>query len=105
MAEIKFRYKDESGVHYLTPPKYNGSLVMADENGKNYFVAEKELDMLVGYDADGKEVYEVDILIDSDGHEWEAIILPQVEMRCGGVYENLYNPKCKFRLKGTTDET
>jgi len=97
--KIKFRYKDESGVHYVTPPKHQGQFVMVDEKGKKYFVDEDELDFLVGYDEDDKEVYECDLLIDKDNHKWTAELLPQAEMTCGGVYEYLYNAKCGFKLK------
>ena len=98
--KLKFRYKDTDGLHYLTPLKYNGDLVMIDSKGKKYFVDENELDFFVGYDSDGKEVYEGDKLIEKGSrHEWEAILLPQAEMDCGGVYENLYNKKSAFKLK------
>ena len=97
--KIKFRYKDADGVHYLKPVKYNGDFVMVDEKGKNFFVDEDELDILAGYDSDDKEVYEGDILTCKDNHKWTAELLPQAEMTCGGVYENLYNPKCGFKLK------
>ena len=98
---LKFRYKDESGTHYVTPPKYNGQFVMVDSKGNKFFVDEDEIDILVGYDSDDKEVYENDILTCKDRHEWAAELLPQAEMDIGGVYESLYDEKCAFKLKGS----
>ena len=88
----KFVYGDllNTAQPCIVPTKGNHSPIPVEKNS----VAQ-----LVGYDSDGKEVYETDLLIDSDGHEWSAELLPQAEMDCGGVYENLYNAKSSFRLK------
>jgi len=65
----------------------------------HYVVDPDSVTQFVGYDADDKEVYEDDILVDKDGHEWRVHDVPQVEMLCGGVYEGLYNEKSAFKLK------
>ena len=63
-------------------------------------VEEDSIAQLVGYDTDGKEVYKGDVLLENGSRrEWSAELLPQAEMDCGGVYENLYNKKCGFKLK------
>ena len=72
---------------------------IGDEENGYHIVEDDSIAQLVGYDSDGKEIYEGDELIDSAGHEWTAILLPQAEMDCGGVYEGLYG-KEKFKLKG-----
>ena len=116
MKKIKFRglaIEDYTGKP-ITEKKFVYGNVWANEDNSyviigeykdkkgccyNYKVDPDSVAQFVGYDADGKEVYEGDEMIDSAGHEWTAILLPQAEMDCGGVYEGLYG-KEKFKLKG-----
>ena len=107
--EIKFRGKNINGANVyglLTKKKIRSSgelsWAIATGNctaGETVPVDEKTIAQLVGYDSDDNEIYEGDELIDADGHEWTAVILPKAEMDCGGVYEGLYG-KEKFKLKG-----
>ena len=100
---IKFRGKTDDGKYIFSNSidfEVDGKgwefCRLKDEFGNWIFV--DNIAQLVGYDADDNEIYEDDELIDKDRHEWTAVLLPQAEMDCGGVYEGLYG-KEKFKLK------
>ena len=104
---IKFRGITENGKYIFSNSiefeKIGGlsdyQPYLRDDNGDWVRCYPESISQLVGYDSDDNEIYEDDELIDSAGHEWTAILLPQAEMDCGGVYEGLYG-KEKFKLKG-----
>ena len=103
---IKFRGIAEDGknifsdsIQFDVDNKGREFCRLKDEFGNWLYVDPDSIAQLVGYDSDDNEIYEDDELIDSAGHEWTAILLPQAEMDCGGVYEGLYG-KEKFKLKG-----
>lgn len=101
---IKFRgrgLKDKKlyyGSYVHTMPQSSFPAII-DNDGFYIEVDPESIAQLVGYDSDDNEIYEDDELIDRAGHEWTAVLLPQAEMDCGGVYEGLYG-KEKFKLKG-----
>ena len=74
MREIKFRGKtlgDELFFGDLI--QSNGEPSIFDGTHRKY-VKPESVAQLVGYDADNAEVYEGDVLIDEDGHEYIATL-------------------------------
>ena len=84
MRQIKFRGADMNGnfvYGLLTKKKIrsSGEIRWAIATGncsqaETVPVRENSIAQLVGFDRDGREVYEGDIIIDSDGHEMPAML-------------------------------
>lgn len=79
MRKIKFRGKDADGViHYgaYSDIVVGGKLIceIMDDYRDIYEVVPESVAQLVGYDADNAEVYEGDVLIDEEGHEYIATL-------------------------------
>ena len=85
MKYYKFRYKDADGKQHFK------TVTLPDDAA-----------IRVAYDDNAKEVYDDDILVDSDGCDWFVTNLVTVEMDIGGVYEFFNNPRTSYTVKEKT---
>lgn len=78
MRPIKFRGKARDGQYYCGDLIHVHSVptIRMREDSNTYYidVYPETVAQLVGYDADNAEVYEGDVLIDGEGHEYIATL-------------------------------